>query len=134
MFNSVGCNITVVEKVIMADEMFWSESLKRKKYGDEHKLRYNHWLIIKYIFSFSQLAIIQLSIALCFAVCVYNAEHFQKDRDPLMFRNIGDALWYALITMYTVGYGDQVPITVLGRFLGCCCAILGLLDMGGIHQ
>lgn len=76
-----------------------------------------------------QLAIIQFSIALCAAVCVYFAEHFEPDRDPEMFRDLVDGVWYALITMYTVGYGDQVPVTVMGRFVGTCCAILGLLDM-----
>ena len=31
--------------------------------------------------------------------------------------------------MYTIGFGDQVPATFCGRFVGVCCAILGVLDM-----
>ncbi len=41
-------------------------------------------------------------------------------------RDFGDALWYSLVTLTTVGYGDLYPITPLGRFLGAVIAILGI--------
>ncbi|CBY34251.1 unnamed protein product [Oikopleura dioica] len=74
-----------------------------------------------------QLAIIQLSIALCFAVSIFIVEQGVEGNQ---FHNMIDATWYALITMYTVGYGDFVPVSPMGRLLGTGCAILGLLDMG----
>ena len=74
-----------------------------------------------------QLAIIQLSIALCFAVSIFIVEQGYEGNQ---FHNMIDATWYALITMYTVGYGDFVPVSPIGRLLGTGCAILGLLDMG----
>lgn len=36
-----------------------------------------------------------------------------------------DALWWAFATITTVGYGDIVPTTVAGRFLGIFCMIAG---------
>ena len=74
-----------------------------------------------------QLAIIQLSIALCFAVSIFIVEQGYEGNQ---FHNMIDATWYALITMYTVGYGVFVPVSPIGRLLGTGCAILGLLDMG----
>ena len=40
--------------------------------------------------------------------------------------NFGDAVWWAMSTITTVGYGDMYPVTTTGRF------IAGLLMIGGI--
>lgn len=37
-----------------------------------------------------------------------------------------DALWYSLVTMSTVGYGDLYPVTALGRVLGAAFVLLSL--------
>lgn len=46
------------------------------------------------------------------AVCIYSFEHGAQ---PEKFRSIFDALWWASVTLTTVGYGDTYPITVGGR-------------------
>ena len=38
-------------------------------------------------------------------------------------RSLGDALWFSLVTMTTVGYGDLTPTTPLGRLLGLVFAL-----------
>lgn len=38
-------------------------------------------------------------------------------------RSVGDALWFSLVTMTTVGYGDLTPTTALGRMLGLIFAL-----------
>ncbi|MBI5163975.1 MAG: cyclic nucleotide-binding domain-containing protein [Magnetospirillum sp.] len=42
------------------------------------------------------------------------------------FASVPHALWWAIVTLGTVGYGDVVPITPLGKMLGAVVAVLGL--------
>ena len=37
-----------------------------------------------------------------------------------------DALWYVIVTMATVGYGDQYPVTTRGREIGALVIIIGV--------
>ena len=37
-----------------------------------------------------------------------------------------DALWYVIVTISTVGYGDQFPVTDRGRFMGSMIIIIGV--------
>jgi voltage-gated potassium channel len=41
-------------------------------------------------------------------------------------KTASDALWYSLVTMSTVGYGDQFPVTNPGRLLGSLIIIVGV--------
>ena len=45
---------------------------------------------------------------------------------PDAFGTIPDALWWAVITMTTVGFGDVVPITPFGKFVGSIIAVIGI--------
>jgi len=45
---------------------------------------------------------------------------------PDRFGTIPDSMWWAVVTMTTVGYGDVYPVTALGRFLGSIVAFLGI--------
>jgi voltage-gated potassium channel len=53
----------------------------------------------------------------------YLAEH---EAQPLVFASIPDAMWWAIVTMTTVGYGDMVPVTTLGKVIGGVIAVIGL--------
>ena len=42
------------------------------------------------------------------------------------FPSIGSGLWWAAQTVTTVGYGDEVPVTVAGRLLAVAVMLLGI--------
>jgi len=44
----------------------------------------------------------------------------------------GDALWWAVVTITTVGYGDQYPVTLLGRLTGVAVMFSGVGIIGAL--
>ncbi len=54
---------------------------------------------------------------------MYYAEH---DAQPDKFGSIPDAMWWGVATLTTVGYGDVVPVTPLGKLLGGLIALIGV--------
>uniref|UniRef100_A0A8D8MQ37 Potassium voltage-gated channel subfamily KQT member 5 n=1 Tax=Culex pipiens TaxID=7175 RepID=A0A8D8MQ37_CULPI len=50
----------------------------------------------------------------------------EKDVDKTKFNNFAQALWWGVITLCTVGYGDMVPETWQGKIIASFCALLGI--------
>ena len=46
---------------------------------------------------------------------------------PQVFGTIPDAMWWAVVTLTTTGYGDAVPITPLGKVVGGLTTLMGIL-------
>ncbi|KAK8393595.1 hypothetical protein O3P69_006722 [Scylla paramamosain] len=63
-----------------------------------------------------------------FASLVYYAERIQANPHN-DFNSIPLGLWWALVTMTTVGYGDMAPKTYVGMFVGALCALAGVLTI-----
>lgn len=41
-----------------------------------------------------------------------------------------DGIWWAVTTITSVGYGDMVPVTVMGKMIGMLLQIIGVLAFG----
>ena len=63
-----------------------------------------------------------------FASLIYYAERLQKNPDN-DFTSIPIGLWWSIVTMTTVGYGDMVPKTYAGMMVGGLCALTGVLTI-----
>ena len=70
------------------------------------------------LFFFITIILIYLS-----AVGIY---YFEHEVNPKHFSSIFDSLWWAIITLTTVGYGDVVPITTGGRIFTFIILMIGL--------
>ncbi len=51
----------------------------------------------------------------------------EADAQPEQFGSIPRALWWAIVTLTTVGYGDTYPVTGLGKLLAGMIAIIGVM-------
>ncbi len=51
----------------------------------------------------------------------------ESTAQPEKFGTIPEAMWWAIVTLGTVGYGDAVPITATGRLIGGLTIFAGLL-------
>ncbi|VDK82929.1 unnamed protein product [Onchocerca ochengi] len=63
-----------------------------------------------------------------FAALVYYAERVETNPGN-QFHSIPVGLWWAIITMCTIGFGDMVPKTYLGMLVGSVCALMGVLTI-----
>lgn len=52
--------------------------------------------------------------------------HLEREAQPEVFRSIPHALWWGIVTMATVGYGDMAPVTLAGRAFGGLTMTLGI--------
>ena len=61
--------------------------------------------------------------ALIFFIFLFGYLFYVSEPDV---RNLGDGIWWALVTITTVGYGDITPVTTLGRVVASSLMLLGL--------
>ena len=50
----------------------------------------------------------------------------EQDAQPEAFGSIPSAMWWAVATLTTVGYGDVTPVTPMGKIFGACVTIIGI--------
>lgn len=63
------------------------------------------------------------------AVAILDVERGHPDANITSF---GDAIWWAVVTSATVGYGDFYPVTVAGRLIAVALMIVGIALLGAI--
>jgi voltage-gated potassium channel len=68
-------------------------------------------------------------LAFCAALAVLDAEWSSPDAN---ISDFGDAIWWAVTTMTTVGYGDHYPVTTAGRLVAFGLMIGGIALLGTV--
>lgn len=66
-------------------------------------------------------------LAFCGALAVLDAERANPEAN---ITNFGDAVWWAITTMTTVGYGDRYPTTGIGRLAAVALMVGGIAVLG----
>lgn len=77
--------------------------------------------VVAYAVSYAVLFVYFLSLA------TLDAERYAPGATITSF---GDAIWWACVTLATVGYGDTYPVTVLGRFYAVILMVGGIAIVG----
>lgn len=67
--------------------------------------------------------IIMAILLLISSTLIYFAEH---DAQPNAFSSIPASLWWAVVTLTTIGYGDVYPMTIAGKVIAGISAICGI--------
>ena len=62
-------------------------------------------------------------LLLCISTIMFYVEN---EAQPNTFSSIPSSMWWGIETLTTVGYGDMLPITPLGRILGGMISVLGI--------
>ncbi|TFG37017.1 MAG: potassium channel protein [Syntrophobacterales bacterium] len=72
---------------------------------------------------FFLIAILTVSVVLLSSVWIYLFEH---DREGSSIRSVWDGIWWAVVTICTVGYGDKLPSSDAGKIVGLILMISGI--------
>ncbi len=74
----------------------------------------------------AELAITFVAIVLILIIASFLMYYIEGDVQPSKFSDIFSSFWWAVVTLTTLGYGDVVPVTTLGKIISGIIAILGI--------
>lgn len=68
------------------------------------------WRVVR-----EEVAVFGMAAAVVLYVCALVIWQFEHEAQPEAFASVFDAMWWAAVTLTTVGYGDVYPVTPIGR-------------------
>ncbi|MBC7803456.1 MAG: ion transporter [Candidatus Parcubacteria bacterium] len=68
-------------------------------------------------------AVLMLTLLVFQSSLVY---YFEREAQPDKYGSIPEAMWWGIVTLTTVGYGDVTPVTLWGKIAGGLTAVMGL--------
>jgi len=74
----------------------------------------------------SALYVVVLLTIIVLEVCGSLELRFERCAPHATITTAGDSLWWGIVTITTVGYGDMVPVTTGGRIVGCFVLVVGV--------
>ncbi len=67
-----------------------------------------------------------MAVLILIIVYIFVAAMLIFQLEPNLFKNFFDALYWATISITTIGYGDIYPVTAVGRFITMVSALVGM--------
>jgi voltage-gated potassium channel len=95
--------------------------LKIGRYSDALQLL---WAVIRR--KKEELYITGIAVVILLVIASSVMYYIERDVQPETFSSIPGALWWGIVTLSTVGYGDVYPATILGKIIGTFVALLGI--------
>ncbi|CAG2103695.1 unnamed protein product [Medioppia subpectinata] len=104
-----------------------SIALRGVKIFQVFESRFRTWrLIVSVVWDQRLHLAITFYIALLILLLVSFLMHLVEKDVNDSFNTLPASMWWTLITMSTIGYGDAVPETTLGKFIACLCILVGV--------
>lgn len=78
---------------------------------------------------YSERRVLGSAALLMFVLLVFQSSlvyYFERDAQPDKYGSIPESMWWGIVTLTTVGYGDITPITFWGKMAGGLTAVIGL--------
>ncbi|XP_030576192.1 potassium voltage-gated channel subfamily D member 2 [Archocentrus centrarchus] len=75
----------------------------------------------------SELGFLLFSLTMAIIIFATVMFYAEKGMSGSKFTSIPAAFWYTIVTMTTLGYGDMVPKTIMGKIFGSICSLSGVL-------
>ncbi|XP_029102999.1 A-type voltage-gated potassium channel KCND2 isoform X2 [Scleropages formosus] len=75
----------------------------------------------------SELGFLLFSLTMAIIIFATVMFYAEKGSTASKFTSIPAAFWYTIVTMTTLGYGDMVPKTIVGKIFGSICSLSGVL-------
>ena len=72
------------------------------------------------------IASVLILFAILLMIAATAAHMFERAKQPEQFGSLPGAMWWAVVTLTTTGYGDVVPLTLGGRIVGSMLMIAGI--------
>lgn len=115
---STGIDLRSI-RIIRALRIF--RILKLVRYSRAIQRYKNAFISIK-----SELSVFLVAASFMLYISAVGIYYFENEVQPDKFSSVFDALWWSLITLTTVGYGDVFPITIGGKIFTAIIVIVGL--------
>lgn len=91
-------------------------------------------LLLSNIFTlnFAKAILVLIGIIFLLGILLWLAERKNNPAIATNYKGIGDGIWWAAVTMTTVGYGDKTPISPLGRFIALFWMFLSIIIISSL--
>lgn len=65
-------------------------------------------------------------LAILVFVAATGIYYFERDAQPDVFGSIPESMWWAIVTLTTLGYGDVIPVTMPGRTFAALITVMSI--------